>query len=258
MINWDPDQYLRFKKDRLRPAEELLGRVEIKSPQLIVDMGCGPGTTTRLLGERFESARITGLDNSINMITKAREIYPQAEYIHSAIGEWTPDERVDLIFANAVLHWLPDHKELIAKFADALNEGGVLAIQMPDNLEEPSHLAIARIAGSPQWMGMLGKQLATRMLLSAPQEYYDRLAEKFEFIDIWRTIYCHVMPGHDHIVEWVKGAALTPFLSLLRDGEREQFLDEYCKEIGEAYPVRRDGNVIYSFPRLFMIAVRRG
>ncbi|MCF6320772.1 MAG: trans-aconitate 2-methyltransferase [Rhizobiaceae bacterium] len=258
MAHWDPAQYLQFKKDRLRPAEELLGRIGIENPQLIVDLGCGPGTTTRLLGEKFGAATLVGVDNSGEMIAKAQVEYPRGEYLHCAVEEWKPDKRVDLIFANAVLHWVPNHQELIVKFAKALNAGGALAIQMPDNLDEPSHRAIAQVAGSRRWKGLLAEQLSARTQLSTAGEYYDWLARDFEAVDIWRTTYCHVMPGHEHIVEWVKGAALTPFLSVLNDREQEQFLSDYLEKIRAAYRVQGDGSVIYNFPRLFMTAIGRG
>jgi len=256
VADWNPAQYLRFERDRARPAGELLQRVRIANPQLVVDLGCGAGTTTRLLGARFAGSNIVGIDSSAQMIAKARENYPKADYKNCDLRNWEPAKPVDLIFSNAVFHWLPDHKSLLSKLAGALSPGGELAIQMPANMNEPSHLTIAKVAGRAHWKELLLEPLSFRTALATSGEYYDWLARDYEQIDIWNTRYAHIMPSHAHIVEWVKGAALTPVLSVLDDNQSAEFLEEYTKEITDAYPLQADGRIIYNFPRLFMTAVK--
>ncbi len=151
MAEWDPDLYLKFERDRLRPAIDLLGRIELNDPETIIDLGCGPGTSTKLLGEKFGNGQVTGIDNSAEMIEKAQVNYPAAQYYLSSIENWQAKRQVDLIYANAVFHWIEDHPLLICRLARMVGPGGGLAFQMPDNLAEPSHLAIGEMLENEPW-----------------------------------------------------------------------------------------------------------
>ena len=254
---WDPNQYLQFENARLRPAIELLSQVNLSDPKRVVDLGCGPATSTRLLGERFNRAKIIGIDKSEAMLAKARDKYPAAEYICADAAKWSAQHSADLIFANAVFHWLPDHPQLFSNLANSLNDGGVLAFQMPDNMDEPSHLAISRMVSKPKWRTPLGGSKKPRTKLAKTEQYYNWLTADFDQINLWHTNYLQVMEAPNKIVEWVKGAALTPYLKLLNEKQQRDFLAEYLEEIVANYPTQADGKVIYHFPRFFAVARKR-
>jgi trans-aconitate 2-methyltransferase len=252
-MRWDDAQYLKFGDERTRAARELLLRVPLSSAERIVDLGCGPGNSTALLRERWPSARLSGVDSSAEMLARARQALPDIQWIQDDAATFTPPEPVDLLFANAVLHWLPDHGSLFPALVEKVRPGGVLAAQMPHNHEEPSHRLMRRTRA-----GLWPERPEVRALspVASPAFYYDLLAPRARAVDIWRTTYEHVMPDAAAIVEWVKGTGLRPYLDDLDAGERAVFLDAYRQAIEVAYPVRRDGQRLFSFPRLFIVAVR--
>ena len=87
--------------------------------------------------------------------------------------------------------------------------------------------------------------------------YYDWLATNASNVDIWLTRYEHVMHDAAAIVDWVKGSGLRPYLEALHDErERAAFVDAYTAGIDAAYPKRADGKRLFSFPRLFVVAIR--
>lgn len=88
---------------------------------------------------RWPGASVTGIDTSATMLDAAREALPGATFVKADVATWTPEAPVDLLFANAVLQWVPDHDRLLPRLAGLLAPGGSLAVQMPDNLDEPSH-----------------------------------------------------------------------------------------------------------------------
>ena len=139
MADWNPSLYLKFADERTRPAAELTARIAQQPVKLAVDLGCGPGNSTALLRAAWPEARIIGVDNSAAMLAQAAQALPDCEFITANIEDWQPSEPADVIYANASLQWLTDHQTLFPRLAGQLSDGGVLAVQMPDNWQEPSH-----------------------------------------------------------------------------------------------------------------------
>jgi len=254
--DWSARQYLKFEDERTRPPRDLLAQVPLAAPRRVVDLGCGPGNSTELLIARYPRAEIIGLDSSPDMLRQARERLPGGTFVEGDLARWSPNERTDLLFANAVFQWVPDHPAVLRRLLGALPAGGVLAVQMPDNTDEPALALMREVAGSGPWSKVGSLASAAREDLPRPAEYYDLLRPFCARLDVWHVAYNHVMAGPQGIVEWFKGSALRPFLSPLDDDMRRAFLADYTACIAKAYPARFDGNVLLRFPRLFIVAVR--
>jgi trans-aconitate 2-methyltransferase len=253
MTTWDEAQYRKFIDARTRPAAELLARVPLTAAERVIDLGSGPGNSTALLAARWPDAHITGIDNSPEMLQSARAALPHLEWIEADVAQYRPASPVDVCFSNATLQWLPDHAQLFPQLLACVREGGVLAIQMPFNFAEPSHRLMREISRKFLAEGQVVRAIAT---LQEPGLYYDLLAPQSRGVDIWQTRYEQVVPDSAAIVEWVKGTGLRPYLEALPSAARAPFLDEYTRAIDAAYPVRSDGRRLFSFPRLFIVAVR--
>jgi trans-aconitate 2-methyltransferase len=255
MTTWSAAQYVKFEGERTRPALELLARVPLASVQAAVDIGCGPGNSTELIAARYPGANIIGMDSSAEMLAAARQRLPAATFIEADVETWSPAEPVDLIFANAVLQWVPDHIAVVARLMGCLTPGGAIALQVPDNQQEPSHAAIRATAAEGPWATRFAAPIA-REVIPSVDTYYDRLAPLAAHVDIWRTIYHHVLADVPAIVEWVKGTGLRPFVDRLDAAEQPAFIAAYQTRLAEAYPRRADGRVLFRFPRLFVVAVK--
>ena len=254
--DWSARQYLKFEDERTRPPRDLLAQVPLDKPRCVVDLGCGPGNSTELLIERFPGADVIGLDSSPDMLRQACERLPRCTFIEADLEAWTPQEHTDLLFGNAVFQWLPDHPKVLARLLTALPPGGVLAVQMPDNTQEPALRLMEEVGADGPWAEAIAHSNAARNDLLRPEEFYDLLRPLCSHLDIWHTHYNHVMPNHAGVVEWFKGSSLRPFYSVLEGAMREQYLAAYSDAIARAYSVRYDGKVILKFPRLFILAVR--
>ncbi|WP_353186768.1 trans-aconitate 2-methyltransferase [Bosea sp. (in: a-proteobacteria)] len=254
--DWDAEQYLRFEDERTRPSLDLLQRVRLAAPARCIDLGCGPGNSTELVAARFPQAEVSGLDSSPDMIEKARKRLPGLAFDLADLAGWSADSRYDLIFANAVLQWLPDHAALFARLAAALKPSGVLAVQMPDNLAEPSHRAMAETAAEGPWAARLAGAAEARVSIGSFSDYRRWLATAGCTTDLWRTTYVHALNGADAIVEWFRSTGLKPYLDPLPAEQRAGFLARYRERIAQAYPAEPDGKVLLRFPRLFIVATR--
>jgi trans-aconitate 2-methyltransferase len=255
--DWAPELYLKFADERSRPAADLLAHVTLAAPRLVYDLGCGPGNSTALLVSRYPEARVIGLDNSPAMLAKARESLPAARFEAVDLTQWMPDPAADLLFSNATFQWLPAHADVMERCLAALRPGGLLALQMPDNLNEPSHALMRQTAAQVPWSTRLTPQVTAREAVLPVAGYYNRLKPWAAAIDIWHTVYTHVLADAGAIVTFLSSTGLRPFLDPLMEDERKAFLADYRARLEEAYPAAVDGKVLLRFPRLFIIA-RRG
>jgi trans-aconitate 2-methyltransferase len=255
-MTWSVAQYVKFEHERTRPVRDLVARIPNAEVISAADIGCGPGNSTEVLRERYPGARIIGLDSSTDMIEAARERLHDIAFEVADIREWRPKEPLDVILANAVLQWVPDHETLLPALIGKLKAGGALAAQMPDNLDEPSHRLMGEIASDGPWVAKLKYAAAARTERHPPDWYFRLLRAHAPHVDVWRTTYFHPLAGAHAVVEWLKGTGLRPFLDPLEQSEREAFLARYEEAIAKAYPAEADGTVLLPFPRLFVVATR--
>ena len=255
---WDPNLYLKYASERTRPAADLIAQIRLENPMRIVDLGCGPGNSTEQLRRRWPQAEITGVDNSPEMLAKAKATYPDWQWVLGDIEGWKPEPAVDLVFSNAALHWVPGHATLFRSLINAVAPGGALAVQMPNNFHSATHTIMHEVAakGDPRWSKNL--DVAARIFSVQPAAfYYDVLRKQASQVDIWETEYQHVMDGPKAIFDWIRGTGMRPYLDRLPDDEQRQLFEEMCLErFQEAYPPNDQGQALFPFRRIFIVAYR--
>lgn len=254
-MNWSAHQYSVFERERTRPVRDLVAAIPTQDVRNAIDLGCGPGNSTEVLAARFAQARVSGLDSSEDMLAAARKRLPDVPFELGDIETWQTAGLFDVILANASLQWLPDHASLYPRLASQLTPGGSLAVQTPDNLEEPAHVLAREVAADGPWSAKIGA--IRHPARHDPAFYVQLLKPHCEALDVWRTTYFHPLSGGaPAVVEWFKTSALRPYLAPLNEEERAEYLQRYLAAISQAYPALADGTVLLPFPRLFIVAVR--
>ncbi len=243
----------------MRPALDLLAQVDHLNPKLIYDVGTGRGEIARLMAQRWPEATVIGTDTSVDMLDKAAAVPSRVEWKQHDIQEWDPAGSPDIIYSNAVLHWVPDHDSLLIQLADSLAPRGMLAIQMPLSWGEPSHRLMREVLETPDADGSsLGSaELRSRMgrrPVGDPAHYHRLLTPVLGTVEVWATRYLQVLEGADPVLEWVRGTALRPVLDELSGEGLETFLQRYRHELRSAYEQGPDGTTLFPFPRVFMVA----
>lgn len=255
---WDSALYLQFKAERTQPSIDLVKRIPLSHAARALDVGCGPGNSSRVLADAFPGTRITGVDSSPEMIAAAAAAHPDMTFRLCDAGDLTSlgENGFDIVFSNACIQWVPDHPRLLADMLSLLRPGGVLAVQIPMNRQEPIHRIIARLAAADEWRDALA---GARTFHTLEQEaYFDILSERAATFQLWQTTYLHRLPSHEAIMDWYKGTGLRPYLSLLSDERAQAFERAVLHEVKREYPIQRNGEVIFRFPRFFFIATPKG
>lgn len=254
MMDWSPSDYMKFADERSRPALDLLQRIPLQNAALIYDLGCGPGNSTEILLRRFPTAEVIGIDNSAAMIKAARAALPSTRFELADLNTWMPDGKPDLLFSNATLQWLPEHVAVMQRLLGSLPKGSVVAVQMPDNLNEPSHKLMRETAQDLRWKDLIDQSFSARARVLSPSEYYDALKPYCSKLEIWHTVYNHCLSDVSAIAAMFQSTGLRPFLAPLNDVHTSSFLNDYRARLAQAYQKEKDGSVLLRFPRLFIIA----
>lgn len=259
-MTWDPSRYSHFEDERNRPVGDLIHAIGPGPFGRIVDLGCGPGNSTEKLVEAYPGAEVSALDSDPAMVSAARQRLPGVAVDQADLAVWQPAEPVDLLFSNAVFQWLPDHLPVLLRLQQALRPGGVLAIQMPDNLEQPTHRLMRETALAGPWKSAFAGGLPLRPPLPPPEAYVNALAAAGHAVTLWRTTYFHRLANAAAIVDFVAGAGLRPYAQAIRgcagDAAHADWLALYTAEVARIYPPLADGSVLMPMPRLFVISRR--
>ena len=256
MAAWDPNLYLRFERERTQPAIDLVSRVELVNPVRIIDIGCGPGNSTAQLHARWPQAEIHGIDSSEEMIRKASAAYPDMKFlVHDITEDLSGFGAFDLVFSNAVIQWIPDHRLLLTRLFAMLKPGGVLAVQVPNAWAMPISVAIREVASEPVWQAVFAN-LSEIPYYQEPSFYYDVLTGLTADLHVWETTYHHALQDHDAIVEWVRSTGMKPYLDRLDETAKARFMAAVLERIRAAYPIQADGHVLFPFRRVFFTAKR--
>ena len=253
MSEWNSEQYLKFKNQRTQPAIDLAKRIASRQPRNVLDVGCGPGNSTFVLKDVFPRAEILGVDNSADMIKKAIEKYPDIDFRLCDICKDLDElENFDVIFSNACLQWIPDHRTLIPRLLEKLNQGGVLAVQIPMNRQEPLFRVLDEVVKESKWE-FPSSETETNETLE-PDEYFDILSACSSHFDLWETVYYHNMPTVQAMVEWVKGTRLRPYLNLLDQEAAAELERKITERAASVYHKQQNGEFLFRFRRFFFIA----
>lgn len=254
---WNADLYNRFEKERTQPSSDLAARIEMKNCRRALDVGCGSGMSTICLKRRFPDAEILGADFSQEMLSKARALLPDTQFVLRDCSKPLSDlGKFDVIFSNAFLQWLENQDEFVANAKELLNEGGVLAMQIPlfDEME------IARIIkiSAQKFSTECGEKklfdgIGVAKNLSA-EKYYEIFSKNFSRVEMWQTNYFHQMRSSDEIVDFVQSTALLPYLERLDEAKSAEFLHALKTETAAHYKPCANGKVLFPFHRAFFLA----
>jgi trans-aconitate 2-methyltransferase len=244
---WNASQYNQFQREREQPFNDLVELIRRAPDMRVVDLGCGTGRLTRRLHERLAARETIGIDRSANMLEESRAAeLPSGLRFEVGTIESFPGVygAFDVIFSNAALHWVPDHRDLLARLASALKPAGQLAFQVPASHDDASHLVADQLSElEPYRAALKGWRRQNHVL---PPDGYARILYALGFHDpkARLIVYPHVLAGPEGVLEWMKGTLLTDYARHLSPELFESFVADYWARLSE----RLDQSRPFFFP----------
>jgi trans-aconitate 2-methyltransferase len=247
---WNPENYEKFKAERFQPFEDLAALVRIRPGLKVIDLGCGTGELTRRLADRLPESEVLGIDNSPQMLEKAKaQVRPGLAFerrgIEAVSGTW------DLVFSNAAIQWVKGHESLVPWLMSLVRPGGQLVAQVPRG--NPAMEMIPLVAGEPPFREALGgwtQEFSCLPLYSYAELLYRGGAEDMVIME---KVYPHILRDAAAIVDWYEGSALLPYLERLGD-LGEAFKERYRQRLRLRWP---ETPVFFGFQRVLFAATRR-
>ncbi|MGU3498529.1 trans-aconitate 2-methyltransferase [Mycobacterium sp. C31M] len=253
---WNPDVYLAFADHRGRPFFDLVNRVAASAPRRVADLGCGPGNLTETLTQRWPDAVVQGWDSSPQMVAAATERGLDVRL--GGIADWAPEADTDVVISNAALQWVPEHRELVVRWAGQLAPGSCIAFQVPGNFYAPSHEAVREVARSAEFADALRDMpFRDAEVVGTPAEYAGLLTDAGCAVDAWETTYLHELRGDKPVLDWITGTALTQVRERLSEQDWQRYREAIIPMLAQAYPARPDGTTFFPFRRVFVVAQTR-
>lgn len=253
---WNPDQYARFRDERSQPFYDLLSLIQPIEGGRAIDLGCGTGELTRVVHERTGAGATLGLDNSESMLEKSAAFAGNGVTFRlGTILRFAPRTPFALIFSNAALQWVPDHERLIPRLVAGLAEGGQLAVQIPANVDHPSHRIAHEVAGEEPFRTALDGYLRPDYV--KPPEWYAEMLERLGFVEqhVRMQVYGHHLSSRDEVIQWVRGTLLTDYERRLEPAVYAAYLERYRErlmpELADTQPY------FYAFKRILFWGRRR-
>jgi trans-aconitate 2-methyltransferase len=254
--SWDPDQYERFRAERSAPFWDLAALLRPVDAPRIVDLGCGTGELTAELHRRIAARETVGIDNSRAMLERAADHAGDGLRFEAGDIAAYDDTGYDIVFSNAALQWVPDHHAALARWTRLLSPGGQLAVQVPANVDHPSHLLSVETAHESPFVDAMGGAPPPDPVRSvlAPEAYATLLDELgFEVQHVRLQVYGHRLDSTADVVEWVKGTSLTRFRTALADdGLFDALVARYRERLLDCLGMRRP--YFYPFKRILFWA----
>lgn len=261
MITWDPKDYARNSSQQQIWARELIAKLRLRGHERVLDIGCGDGKVTAEIASRVPRGEVVGLDNSRAMIGFAQQAFAQG--VHANLSFVVGDasalpfvEKFDVVFSNAALHWVYDHRPVLAGIARSLRPGGRVLLQMGGAGNAAGMLRVMENAmREPRWRECF-RGFAFRYGFHGPAEYRDWLrAAGLAPIRVELVPKRMEHDGADGLAGWLR-TTWVPYVHAIPEGERPAFVREVVGRYLDEHPLTSEGKAVVGMSRLEIEATR--
>lgn len=259
---WDAQDYTRHSASQLEWAHQLLSKLHLKGNEYLLDLGCGDGKVTAEIAKSIPRGLVIGIDNASSMINLANTNFPTSKfpnlkYIRTSIEALPFCEKFDVIFSNAAIHWIKNHKVILKEIAYCLREEGRVLMQMggKGNAAEAISVIDELLRFEP-WKQYF-KNFRFPYSFYTPEDYRKWTTQAGLQLIRAELLEKDMQHGGPEVMGgWIRTTWL-PYTERIPEKKRENFVQEVVQRYIDRYPTDKDGNVHVKMVRLEVEAVKK-
>ncbi|XP_070565796.1 trans-aconitate 2-methyltransferase-like [Ptychodera flava] len=234
---------------------------------VVLDVGCGTGSFTKLIPERGGVKSIIGYDISPEFIeTAKRENYIEGKtFYHVADGEdsntFPPEWKnaFDKAVCFAVFRFIRNKKAFLENVSDCLKPGGKFIFRFQHrNVEGTMTALFKRLNEHPKWKGQLqGYKFADDLYYKGSADELRQLMTECGFCDAkvqekLMSFYANLdEAGHKAYIQ-----VQTPHLKHIPEDKKAEFIDDAYEILKDIAPRNDDGKLVWQGPTMIVIATK--
>ena len=257
---WNSEEYARNSSAQLGWARELIDKLSLRGTEAVLDIGCGNGQVTSLIATHVPRGEVIGIDNSETMVSFARRRYPPTKhpslsFVRMDAAGMRFEDRFDVIFSNAALHWVKDNRAVLRGVRAGLKLPGRILLQMGGRGNARDIVdTVDSVRERNRWHRYFDG-FTFPYAFCSPEEYSRWLKEagleprRIELIPKDMT-----QRGRDGLAGWIRTTWL-PYTERIPEELREEFIEEVVSLYTERFPVDDRGLVRVRMVRLEVEAV---
>lgn len=243
---WDSDDYARYSSIQYKWARELIEKLHLNGEESVIDIGCGDGKVTALIGSYLKNGSVTGIDNSADMIAFAQKNfsppkYPNLSFVLLDATKLNFNNQFDVAFSNAALHWVKDHTSVLKGIKKGLKRSGRILFQMGGKGNALDIIAaVTDTTGTEKWRSYFDG-FPFPYSFCSPDEYKQWLHDagllpvRVELIHKDMT-----QQGKEGLAGWLRTTWL-PYTERVPENKRTDFIDDIVNLYNERFPIDNDG-----------------
>jgi trans-aconitate 2-methyltransferase len=243
---WNPEDYAQNSEAQLKWARELRSRLALRGNESVLDLGCGDGKITADFAATLSQGKVVGVDSSPEMIAYAQRTYPTSKYPNLSFAcvdarNLNFANQFDLVFSNAVLHWIDDHQAVLHGASRSLRDFGRLIISCGGQGNAADILRVfAELTAFVGWSAYFDG-FETPYFFYGQQDYQPWLHKagfQVRRLELVPKDMNHA--GAAGLAGWIR-TTWMPFTNRVPVADRDRFINDFVNLYLERIPLDADG-----------------
>jgi len=255
-LDFDGEKYKRASNQQKAWGRTLISELGLTGGERILDLGCGDGTLTAELAQLVPHGFVLGVDASASMIRTARNDHAgiNVRFEQLDINAIDFEAEFDVVFSNATLHWIKDHRKLLRNIFRSLKERGSARFQFAGDGNCSNLIRILKEVISQERFAACFRNFDWPWYMPAVDEYRALLEEVlFAEKKVWGENADKYFESPEAMTKWIDQPSLVPFLACITGKDRQHFRDDVVERM-VSETMQQDGTCFETFRRINVLA----
>jgi trans-aconitate 2-methyltransferase len=258
---WNAIDYAKSSSVQQQWARELIRKLDLKGNESLLDIGCGDGKITAEIASYLPNGSVIGIDSSEEMILLAQSqfsinAFPHLHFQEGDARSLSFQNKFDIVFSNATLHWVLDHRLVLHGIYSSLKRGGKVLLQMGGKGNAAEVLtAFDKLAESKEWHNYFNG-FDFPYGFYGPDEYRQWLCEvgfHVNRVELIPKDMAH--QGRSDFEAWIRTTWL-PYTQRVPKEKQNTFISQLANVYTENHPPDESGKIHINMVRLEVEAAK--